>query len=150
ALSLREMGVAVTLVDAYGPGNSRASSGGESRQIRAGYEDRELYTRWVLEAFRRWKAREAEWGRRLFLETGRLLLAPEWNRGLETTKAALDKYAVPCERLTPAELRHRWPQMNADGIGVALFEPTTGVLKAREGCLAVADAFEKKGGSYVV
>ena len=93
ALSLREMGVPVTLLDAYGPGNSRASSGGETRQIRAGYEDRELYTRWVLEAFGRWKAREAEWGRRLLFETGRLLLAPEWNHGLETTKAALDKYS---------------------------------------------------------
>ena len=117
ALSLREMGVPVTLVDAYGPGNSRASSGGETRQIRAGYEDRELYTRWVLDAFGRWKAREAEWGRRLFYETGRLLLAPEWNHGLETTKAALDKYKVPNERLTPDELRRRHPQMSTEGVG---------------------------------
>ena len=150
ALYLREMGVPVTLVDAYGPGNSRASSGGETRQIRAGYEDRELYTRWVLDAFGRWKAREAEWGRRLFFETGRLLLAPEWNHGLETTKVALDKYKVPNERLTPDDLRRRYPQMNAEGVGVALFEPTTGVLKAREGCMAVAEAFQKKGGRYQV
>ncbi|HEY6547897.1 MAG TPA: FAD-dependent oxidoreductase, partial [Vicinamibacteria bacterium] len=68
ALSLREKGHSVTLLDAYGPGNSRASSGGETRQIRAGYGDRELYTRWVLEALPRWKAREQEWGRRLFFE----------------------------------------------------------------------------------
>jgi sarcosine oxidase len=148
ALSLREMGVPVTLLDAYGPGNSRASSGGETRQIRAGYEDREIYTKWVLEAFGRWKAREAEFGRRLLYETGRLLLAPEWNHGLETTKAALDKYGVPNERLSPADLRRRYPQMNAEGVGVALFEPTTGVLKAREGCLAVAEAFQKKGGRF--
>src|SRR5213594_1276566 len=83
ALHLREKGASVTLVDAYGPGNSRASSGGETRQIRAGYEDRELYTRWVLLAFDRWKARQEEFGRRLFYETGRLLLTPEWNHGLE-------------------------------------------------------------------
>ena len=146
ALPLREMGVPVTLIDAYGPGNSRSSSGGETRQIRAGYEDRELYTRWVLEAFRRWKAREAEWGRRFLFETGRLLLAPEWNHGLETTKVALDKYGVPNERLSHGELRRRYPQMNPEGIGVALFEPTTGVLKAREGCIAVAEAFLRKGG----
>jgi len=150
ALSLREMGVPVTLIDAYGPGNSRASSGGETRQIRAGYEDRELYTRWVLEAFGRWKARETEFGRRLLFETGRLLLAPEWNHALETTRAALDKYHVPNERLSQSELRRRYPQMNAEGVGVALFEPTTGVLKAREGCIAVAEAFRKKGGRYRV
>src|SRR5437773_6738566 len=150
ALSLREKGASVTLVDAYGPGNSRASSGGETRQIRAGYEDRELYTRWVLEAFGRWKAREAEWGRRLLYETGRLLLAPEWNHGLETTKAALDKYRVPNERLSQGELRRRYPQMDAEGVGACLFEPTTGVLKARERCMAVAEAFRKKGGRFRV
>src|SRR5947209_2528531 len=56
ALYLREIGFAVTMIDQYGPGNSRATSGGESRQIRAGYGEREIYTRWVLEAFERWKA----------------------------------------------------------------------------------------------
>lgn len=146
ALALRERGASVTLVDAYGPGNSRSSSGGETRQIRAGYADRELYTRWVLEAFGLWRAREEEWGRRLLFETGRVLLAPEWNDSLQVTKTVLDKHKVPNERLSGDEVRRRYPQMNAAGIGVALFEPTTGVLKAREGCMAVSDAFQKKGG----
>jgi len=55
---------------------------------------------------------------------------------------------VPNERLSPDELRRRYPQMNAAGVGACLFEPTTGVLKAREGCLAVAEAFQKKGGRF--
>ncbi len=148
ALHLREKGASVTLLDAYGPGNSRASSGGETRQIRAGYEDREMYTQWVLRAFEAWKAREAEFGRRLLYETGRLLLAPEWDESLKTTKTVLDKFRVPNEVLTPAELRRRYPQMNPEGVGIALFEPTTGVLKAREGCIAVAEAFQKKGGWF--
>ena len=148
ALHLREKGAAVTVLDAYGPGNSRASSGGETRQIRAGYEDRELYTRWVLEAFGRWKAREQEFGRKLLFETGRLLLAPEWDESLKVTKVVLDKYGVPNEVLSPDDLRRRYPQMNSEGVGVALFEPTTGVLKAREGCIAVAEAFQKKGGRF--
>jgi glycine/D-amino acid oxidase-like deaminating enzyme len=148
ALSLLEGGASVTLVDAYGPGNSRASSGGETRQIRAGYEDRELYTRWVLLAFERWKARQEEWGRRLLYETGRLLLAPDWDESLRATKRVLDKYKVPNEVLSHDELKRRYPQMNPEGVGLALFEPTTGVLKAREGCFAVADAFQKKGGRF--
>jgi glycine/D-amino acid oxidase-like deaminating enzyme len=148
ALYLREQGHSVTLLDAYGPGNSRASSGGETRQIRAGYGDRALYTRWVLEALPRWKAREQEWGRRLFFETGRLLLAPAWDESLQQTKKVLDQERVPNEVLTPADLERRYPQMNPEGIGVALFEPTTGVLKAREGCIAVAEAFERKGGRF--
>ena len=80
ALYLREMGLSVTMIDQYGPGNSRATSGGESRQIRAGYGEREIYTRWVLQAFERWKAREAEWGRTLLFQTGQLTLTSEWTK----------------------------------------------------------------------
>jgi sarcosine oxidase len=150
ALHLREKGASVTLIDAYGPGNSRASSGGETRQIRAGYEDREMYTAWVLKAFDAWKGRQAEFGRRLFYETGRLLLAPEWDESLKVTKTVLDKFKVPNEVLSPAELRRRYPQMSPEAVGIALFEPTTGVLKAREGCIAVAEAFQKKGGRFKI
>ncbi|HJS57690.1 MAG TPA: FAD-dependent oxidoreductase [Vicinamibacteria bacterium] len=148
ALSLRELGASVNLLDAYGPGNSRASSGGETRQIRAGYEDRELYTRWVLSAFERWRTREQEWGRKLLYETGRLLLAPEWTESLKVTKTVLDQSRVPNEVLSHDELVRRYPQMNPEGVGVALLEPTTGVLKAREGCIAVAEAFQKQGGRF--
>src|SRR3546814_5922790 len=45
ALSLREAGAKVTLVDAYGPGNPRASSGDESRLLRLSYGGREIYTK---------------------------------------------------------------------------------------------------------
>ena len=37
ALELRRRGAQVTLIDAWGPGNARASSGGETRVIRATY-----------------------------------------------------------------------------------------------------------------
>jgi sarcosine oxidase len=37
ALHLAQAGAKVTLLDAWGPGNSRASSGGETRTIRATY-----------------------------------------------------------------------------------------------------------------
>jgi len=150
ALYLREKGVAVTLVDAYGPGNPRASSGDESRQIRAGYGEREMYTRWVVKALERWKARQAEWGRTLFYPTGRLQLAPQWSPELEATKLVLDRLGVPNEVIRPEELARRFPQMSPKGIEVALFEPGAGVLKAREGCLAVAEAFQKKGGKLLI
>ena len=45
AYRLRESGQAVALLDGYGPANSRASSGGESRIIRMGYGADEVYTR---------------------------------------------------------------------------------------------------------
>src|SRR5947209_3643100 len=109
ALYLREMGLSVTLIDQYGPGNSRATSGGESRQIRAGYGDRELYTRWVLQAFERWKAREAEWGRKLFFRTGQLSLAREWTKTLIDTRKVFDKLAVKYEVVKHDEVMRRYP-----------------------------------------
>jgi sarcosine oxidase len=146
ALYLREMGFAVTMIDQYGPGNSRATSGGESRQIRAGYGEREIYTRWVLQAFERWKAREAEWGRKLFFQTGQLSLAREWTKDLTDTRRVFDKLGVKYEVVKHDDLVRQYPQMNTKSVDFAMFTPSTGVLKAREGCVAVAQAFEKKGG----
>src|ERR1700722_16899382 len=40
ALNLRLRGVKVTLVDAYGPGNARSTSGDETRGVRSSYGDR--------------------------------------------------------------------------------------------------------------
>jgi glycine/D-amino acid oxidase-like deaminating enzyme len=150
ALYLREMGFTVTLVDQYGPGNSRATSGGESRQIRAGYGEREIYTRWVLQAFERWKAREAEWGRQLLFQTGQLSLTREWTKDLTDTRKVFDRLGVKYELIKHDDLARRYPQITTENIDFAMYTPTTGVLKAREGCVAVAQAFEKKGGRFLI
>ena len=55
ALHLARRGQRVLLVDAYGPANARASSGGESRIIRMGYGADELYTRWAIRSLVQWK-----------------------------------------------------------------------------------------------
>jgi len=149
ALYLREMGFTVTLIDQYGPGNSRATSGGESRQIRAGYGEREMYTRWVLQAFDRWQAREAEWGKRLFFRTGQLSLAREWTKELTDTRKVFDKLGVKYEIVKRDDLVRNYPQMNMVSIDFGIYTPSTGVLKAREGCVAVAQAFVRKGGTFL-
>ncbi|MGD0131647.1 MAG: FAD-dependent oxidoreductase, partial [Bryobacteraceae bacterium] len=48
ALHLRRTGRRVLLLDQYGPGNNRSSSGGESRIIRMNYGADEIYTRWSM------------------------------------------------------------------------------------------------------
>ena len=143
ALYLREMGLSVTLVDAHGPGNVRSSSAGETRQIRATYGDRELYSRWVVDAFERWKTREAEWGKKLFFQTGQITLLREWTGYLQSSKTVLDRLGVDNEVIDRAELIKRFPQFNYDGVELGFYVPSTGILKCREGCLAVAEACEK-------
>ena len=80
ALCLREMGHSVVMIDQYGPGNSKSSSGGEVRGMRATYGDQEHYTRWAMAAMERWKIREAEFGTKLFYQCGGLLVSREWTR----------------------------------------------------------------------
>ena len=150
ALHLREMGHTVSLLDAYGPGNSRATSGDETRQIRLGYGDRELYSRSAQRAFAAWRARQDEFGVPLMMETGRLQLAPDWTPGLRATQATLAKLGAKTEAMTPDEMRQRYPQMNPEGMGVGLLEPGACVLRAKQAILAVAAAFKRKGGTVTI
>jgi glycine/D-amino acid oxidase-like deaminating enzyme len=148
ALHLREMGHAVTMVDAYGPGNGRAASGGETRQIRVGYGDQEIYSRWVLRALEKWKAREQEFDERLLFRTGRLQLASGWTEELRATAQVFEKLGVESEVIPHDELGKRYPQMRPEGIEFALFEPGAGVLRARFSMQVVAEWFAKKGGTF--
>jgi glycine/D-amino acid oxidase-like deaminating enzyme len=151
ALHLREMGLSVLLIDQYGPGNAKSSSGGDLRQIRATYGDRELYSRWAMQAWERWKIREAEWDLKLLFPTGGFTLAREWNKNLTDTKNVFDRLKIPYEVIPPDELKRRYPQMISDSNeSFAFYTPTTGLLKSREGCVAVAHAFETKGGRFVL
>ena len=75
AFELRKTGLRVALVDAYGAGNSRSSSGDESRIIRMSYGANEIYTRWSWRALALWKAFCEDTGHTLFHQTGVLLLA---------------------------------------------------------------------------
>jgi glycine/D-amino acid oxidase-like deaminating enzyme len=150
ALHLVEMGHEVTLVDGYGPGSSRASSGGETRQIRVGYGDRENYSRWALRAVDLWKKREEEWNERILFQTGKLQLAPKWTDELEATARVFETLGVASEVVRHDELRRRHPQMNPEGVELALFEPGAGALKARRSMQLLAETFRRKGGKLLL
>jgi sarcosine oxidase len=80
AWHLAKRGKRVALVEAYGPGHSRASSGGETRIIRMGYGADELYTRWAQRSLEQWKEFFAATQQPLFVETGVLWMGGERGR----------------------------------------------------------------------
>ena len=59
AYHLRAAGMRVTLVDAYGPGNSRASSGDETRILRCGYGPDAIYSDFARRSRHLWEALQA-------------------------------------------------------------------------------------------
>src|SRR5256885_16754159 len=56
---LQQAGHRVTLIDAWGAGHSRASSGGESRLTRAAYGKDEIYTRMAMDSLPQWQVLRA-------------------------------------------------------------------------------------------
>ena len=146
AWHLRRAGHTVALVDAFGAGNSRASSGGESRIIRMGYGDRTLYSRWALESLPQWKDILADAGRPdLFRETGVLWLGHDDDPHVDVTARTLDRLQVVTESLDPADLRSRFPALDFTGITRGVFEPGSGVLLARRAVSAVAEQASGRG-----
>ncbi|HUK31874.1 MAG TPA: N-methyl-L-tryptophan oxidase [Candidatus Acidoferrum sp.] len=149
ALTLARSGRRVALIDAYGPGNARASSGGESRLIRMGYGPDELYTRWSVRSLELWKEFFASVGRRLFHKTGILWIAnQEEDAQMSATLEVLARVGVPHERLTGAELAQRYPQIAFRAGSWGLLEPDSGVLMARRAVAAVAEAAVAHGAEY--
>jgi glycine/D-amino acid oxidase-like deaminating enzyme len=147
ALALRRMGARVTLLDAWGPGNSRASSGGETRVLRAVYADK-IYVELAARAFDRWADFERRTGRTFFHPTGALWLVA--NDSDFVAKAAENLRAVgfPYTRLETAEAARRYPQIAWDGVRWALREERAGFLLARQACAAAVDALVASGGEY--
>ena len=153
AYSLRKAGASVLLLDAYGPAHARASSGGESRIIRMGYGPDEIYTRWSLRALPLWQELFAEAGRpELFQRTGVLWIADESAREsyARDTITTLTHLRVPFEKLSNADLRHRYPQISIDDTSYGILEPSSGVLMARRAVQCVVDQAQKIGVTYQI
>ena len=137
AYRLRQSNKSIVLIDAYGPANSRASSGDESRIIRMGYGADEIYTRSALRSLELWQEFAAKVNEPLFRQTGMLWLAHEDDSYAIATADTLAKLAVPFEKLTVGEVARRYSQFNFDGISWAMIEPNSGVLMARWAVQAV-------------
>jgi sarcosine oxidase len=149
ALYLLRGGAGVTLIDSWGPGNSRSSSGGETRVIRGTYGPDQPYTALAARALKLWRSNERKWKRQFLHRIGVLWMAAggddRWERGsLETLKGA----RIPHQRLSTRELSRRWPQINFEGVEWGVFEPESGFLTARVACQGVVDAFVAEGGTY--
>jgi sarcosine oxidase len=149
AYQLRLGGASVLLLDAYGPGNSRASSGGESRIIRLGYGPDEIYSRSAQRSFTLWQQLFGQTGQQLFQKTGVLWLAREHDEYCEATLATLKRLNANVERLDADELVRRFPQIEHGPMRWGILEPDSGVLLARRAVQAVAEQAQANGVEYV-
>ncbi len=149
ALHLLERGARVTLLDAWGPGNSRASSGGETRVMRGTYGPDQPYTEMAARALKLWAKYERRWNRQFLHRTGVLWMAAGRDDAFESGSVeALRAARIKFLEMSAAQMKKRWPQINFDGIQWGIFEPECGYLDARASCQTVVEAFVAAGGKY--
>jgi glycine/D-amino acid oxidase-like deaminating enzyme len=150
ALYLLRSGAGVTLLDAWGPGNSRSSSGGETRIMRGAYGPDQPYTKLAARALDLWKLHEAHWKRKFFFPIGVLWMVEAksgdaFERG---SLPLLQDAGIPFEQLAVNELVRRWPQISFENVEWGIYEPQSGYLLARASAQAVVDQFVAEGGEY--
>jgi len=149
ALHLRRTGKSVILLDAYGAGNGRSSSGGESRIIRLGYGAEEIYTRWVMRSLPMWVDLFDQVGDpSLFHSTGVLWTAPQNDPHCGHTRETLLRCGAKFENLSEDDLARRFPQMSFPAGTTGIFEPNSGVLLARRAVQAVVRQAVADGVDY--
>src|SRR5579862_1316314 len=149
ALHLLERGARVTLLDPWGPGNSRSSSGGETRVMRGTYGPDQPYTELAARALELWAKYERKWKLEFLHRAGVLWMASGRDDAFERGSVEMLKTSkIKFQELSTPEMRKRWPQINFGGIEWGIFEPECGYLDARASCAAVVEAFVAGGGRY--
>lgn len=148
AHALHVKGWSITLIDQHGPGNSRSSSGGETRIVRSGYGNLTTYSRWARQSLPHWIDLERRTRQPLFLRTGALFVGGDatW---LQHTRATLDAEGIPVEWLDAGELGHRFPQLDLADTPGGVFEPDAGVLFARRAVQQLVATLVEDGLTFV-
>ena len=148
ALALLRAGMRVTLVDAWGAGHARASSGGETRVIRGAYGGVPIYSEMAARALGLWREAEQKWKRQLYFRTGALWLFAGDDAYVRRSIEPMKKVGLSIEELSSDEAARRYPQMGFRDVRTVFFEPEAGFIPARVACELVREAFVREGGEY--
>ena len=148
ARHLQQAGHKVTLIDAWGPAHSRASSGGESRLTRAGYGRDAIYTRMATDSLPQWKALSAISGLPIFINSGVVFFSGVEDDYFHGSIDVHRKLGLPIEALDGPQLQKRFPMIDFTGVEIGLFEPAFGALMARRSVQTLVDRFVRDGGTF--
>jgi glycine/D-amino acid oxidase-like deaminating enzyme len=149
---VRASGATVTLVEAYGAAHPRSSSGDETRIVRCGYGPDAIYSQLAQRSLQQWRALSERIDRPdpLWHRAGVLWLAAGTDEYTDATRQTLARLEMPSEILSPADLRARFPHIDAEGIDLALYEPDCGVVAARRAVRALVAELQQGGVQVMV
>src|SRR5712691_9144929 len=105
----------VVLLDAWGTGHPRATSGDETRLLHNSHGSDRLYQDFSRRSRDHWIHFSKEWEVELFIQSGVLFFAHREDAWEKISAEALAGQNIPCEVLTPEDLFQRWPQLGTGG-----------------------------------
>jgi glycine/D-amino acid oxidase-like deaminating enzyme len=148
AWHLRREGRRVLLLDASGPANARASSGGESRMTRTIYGADDVYTRMAWDSLEDWRWLSSRAGLPIYHPVGVLMFFGKREPFVDQSIDVHRRLGLRLEVLDRALLARRYPQVAWDGVELGLLEPDRGPLMARRAVQTLVGEFVSAGGSY--
>ena len=145
---LLRSGHRVTLLDAWGPAHSRASSGGESRMTRGAYGKDAIYTRMAFDSLSAWKELSAASGLPIFVPHGVLFFSGKREDYFRDSVEVHRRLGLAIEEMSGRQMARRFPMIDFGGVEAGLFEPGFGGLMARRAVQTLVERFVRAGGTY--
>jgi sarcosine oxidase len=134
AQHLAQRGHAVLGFDQFTPPHTHGSSHGETRIIRQAYWEDWRYVPLLLRAWELWRQLEADTGQSLLQLTGGLMIGRPNSALVQRSTLSAEKFNLPHEILSRAEVQRRHPAFHLREDMVALWEENAGYLNP-EACV---------------
>lgn len=128
AYHLARRGASVVGIDQFDPPHTVGSTHGRSRIIREAYYEHPVYVPLVQRAYELWDELERTTGRRLFHQTGGVMVGPESGVLVSGAMRSVREHGLAHEMLGPSEAMKRFPALRLEEEWVALLEPRAGLL----------------------
>ncbi len=146
ACHLARRGQRVLGLDQFAPPHRMGSSHGQTRIIREAYFEHPAYVPLVQRAYELWVALEKDTGRRLFHQTGGLMIGPADGVLVSGTRRSAEQHQLPHELLTAEQIRKRFPAFAPDEGMSGVWEPRAGILFPEQ-CVQAHLAMAQKAGA---
>jgi sarcosine oxidase len=135
ALHLAARGHHILGFDQFTPPHSYGSSHGQTRIIRQSYWEDPRYVPLLLRAYELWRRLEVDTSQSLLHVTGGLMIGRADGDLVTRSTVSAERFALPHEVLSAAQIRRSYPAFRIDDDWVALWEMNAGYLYA-EACVA--------------
>lgn len=141
----QQAGLKVIGLDAHPRVNLRASYAGESRLFRTAVKEGPVFNDHADASIDLWRALEAASGRSILNQCGALSIGPADFEAMRVTHDVVERYNLPHEIMTAAELHLRFPQFHPDPNDVGILDTRGGALRPEVAVTTAQMAAEVKG-----